>query len=252
MRIAKTIISFLIVGLLTASLGCATDKALERKKAKAMEDMGLAAVRKGNTRVALKSLEDASKLDPENANIQFELAIVYRDLKEYEKAETRFKKALALKPDFADGWNNLGTLYLLTGSWDKAIASFQKALDIVTYSTPHFAYNNLGLAYYNKGDYQRAVNSFIEALKNYPSYSICLTNLGMAYEAQKKYGKAVESYNMAIQYDPQDPTPHFNLGRLYYRLRDFKKAKYQLERCIELDPKGPFADGARVILRRIR
>ena len=56
---------------------------------------------------------------------------------------------------------------------------------------------------------------------------------------------------MAIQFDPKDPTPHFHLGRLYYRLKDFKKAKYELQRTIELDPKGPFADGARAILKKL-
>ena len=113
-------------------------------------------------RIALKNLSEAAKLDPENANIHFELAMVYKDLAEYGKAETHFKKCLALKPGFADAWNNLGTLYLLTKQWDKAIVSFQKALAIDTYRTPHFAYNNMGLAYYNKGDYERAVDNFFD------------------------------------------------------------------------------------------
>lgn len=221
MHITKTIILFLLVGLIISTAGCAEDKAIVKKRAKALEDMGLSAVRKGNMRVALKNLLEAAKLDPENADIQFDLAMVYRDLADYGKAEVHFKKALTLKPGFADAWNNLGTLYLLTEAWDKAIVCFQKALAIDTYRTPQFAFNNMGLAYYNKRDYPRAVENFLEALKNDPSYSICITNLGLAYEGLKKYEKAIESYNMAIQFDPQDPTPPFSPGTALLQAQGF-------------------------------
>ena len=213
--------------------------------------MGAAAMQKGKLPIAVKNLEEAAKLDPENARIQQELAMAYRDVGEYGKAEQHFQRALTLKPDFPAAWNNLATLYLLTKQWDKAISCTQKALSSVTYSTPQYAYNNQGLAYYNKGEYQKAVDSFLDALKIFPSYTVCLTNLGLAYEALKNYKKAIECYNMAIQFDPRDPNPHFNLGRLYYRLKSPEKAKQSLERALELDPKGPFADGARVILRHI-
>ena len=249
--IRNGVIVFLTAGLLAVSGGCATDKAVKRKKADAYQDMGAAAVRKGNLPIAVKNYEEAAALDPENATIQHELAMAYRDLGDYGKAEQHFQKAVTLKPDFPEAWNNLATLYLLTKQWDKAISSTQKALASLTYSTPQYAYNNQGLAYYNKGQYQKAVDTFLEALKIFPSYTVCLTNLGLAYEALRDYKKAIESYTMAIQFDPGDPNPHFFLGRLYYRLKSPKKAKQSLERALELDPKGTFADGARAILRHI-
>lgn len=251
MAIKRRITVFLMAGLLALSWGCATENARNRKKSEAYEDMGTSAVRKGNLLAAVTQFALAARLDPKNARIQQELAMAYRDLGKYREAEQHFKKALTLKPDFPDAWNNLATLYLLTKQWDKAIRCTQKAVASVNYGTPQFAYNNMGLAYYNQGEYQKAVDSFLEALKIFPSYSVCLTNLGLAYEGMRKYEKAIACYRKAIKINPNNPTGYFDLGALYYRLKSFKEAKENLERVLDLAPKGPFAPGARAILRHI-
>ncbi|MBW1941431.1 MAG: hypothetical protein JRJ51_01190 [Deltaproteobacteria bacterium] len=47
MHITKAIILFLLAGLIASSVGCAEDRAIVKKRAKAMEDIGIAAARKG-------------------------------------------------------------------------------------------------------------------------------------------------------------------------------------------------------------
>ena len=98
-------------------------------------------------KVRLEKLLEASKLDPENANIHNELGLAYRDLREYQLSLDHFKKALALRAEFAQAQNNLGTLYLLLKKWDLAIDCFQRAVSNILYRTPHFSYNNIGFAY---------------------------------------------------------------------------------------------------------
>ena len=164
----KSIIIFIILATF-AFMGCAgpdkKEEVSDKKKAEAFQNLGASYVRDGKLREGLRNLHEAVKLDPNNAELHNQIALVYRDLAEYEASLGHFKKALALKPRFPEAQNNLGTLYALMGKWDLAIASYQKAVDDVLYKTPHFAYTNMGLAYYNKGDYEKAIPYFSKCMK---------------------------------------------------------------------------------------
>ncbi|MBW2102890.1 MAG: tetratricopeptide repeat protein [Deltaproteobacteria bacterium] len=197
----RSLLALVLCGLILGALGCAEDRALLQKRARAREDLGLSYIQRGNVKLGLKHLREAARLDPENPDIQHELALAYKEMGTYEEALPHFKRALKLKPAFPEAWNNLGTLYLLLAKWDQAVECFQKAVDDITYRTPHFAYNNMGLAYYNKGDYERAIRSFQEALKLDPNYGLCRVNLGLAYEAAGRLGEALET-NLLSQARP--------------------------------------------------
>lgn len=242
------ILTFLSI-LLT---GCAENKVLVKKKSQALEDLGNSLIQQGDLRGGLEKLLEASKLDPENANIHNELGLAYRDLRAYEKSTAHFKRALVLQPEFPEAQNNLGTLYLLLGEWDLAIACFQRAVSDILYRTPHFSYNNIGLAYYNKGDYQRAIENYQKALRFFPSYSLCYENLARAYEATKSFQAAIESYNKSISYGPNYPSPHFYLARLYLRLDRNDEAARELKLTMEIDPEGPYGKEAKRLLGDIQ
>lgn len=247
-RKAILILTFLSI-LLT---GCAENKALVKKKSQALEDLGNALIQQGDLRGGLEKLLEASKLDPKNANIHNELGLAYRDLRAYEKSAAHFKRALVLQPEFPEAQNNLGTLYLLLGEWDLAIACFQRAVSDILYKTPHFSYNNIGLAYYNKGDYQRAIENYQKALRFFPSYSLCYENLARAYEATKSFQAAIESYNKSISYGPSYPSAHFYLARLYLRLDRKDEAARELKLTMVLDPEGPYGKEAKRLLEDIQ
>ena len=169
-------------------IGCAENKVLIKKRSHALEGMGNSLIQQRNLRKGPEKLLEASKLEPENANIHNELGLAYRDLREYQFSLEHFKKALALRAEFPEAQNNLGTLYLLLKQWDLAIDCFQRAVSDILYETPHFAYSNMGLACHNKGDYQKA-------LRFLPSYSLSYENLARSYEAINNFKAAIESYN---------------------------------------------------------
>ena len=232
--------------------GCAANKVATGKKVQALEDLGNSLIQQGNLREGLEKLLEASRLDPENANIHNGLGLAYRDLGVYEKSIAHFKKALALQAEFPEAQNNLGTLYLLLREWDLGIDRFQMAVSDILYKTPHFAYNNMGLAYYNKGDYQKAIENYQKALRFFPSYSLCYENLARAYEAIDSFQVAIESYKKSISYAPDYPTPHFSLARLYIKLNRNDDAAKELRLTMEIDPNGPYGNEAKKLLKKIK
>jgi tetratricopeptide (TPR) repeat protein len=69
----------------------------------------------GNFEGAAQNLEQAVKNDPTNSVLLYSLGTVYNNLNKNEMAETAYKKALAINPDYFDANYNLGALYFNQG-----------------------------------------------------------------------------------------------------------------------------------------
>jgi tetratricopeptide (TPR) repeat protein len=65
---------------------------------------------------AEKNLRDAIAADPKNPTLYFAAGTVYSNLKNYDKAEENFKKAIELKADYGDALFNLGVVYVNRGN----------------------------------------------------------------------------------------------------------------------------------------
>jgi tetratricopeptide (TPR) repeat protein len=84
---------------------------------------------------AVKAFQKAIALSPDDASFHFNLAVVYRRQTEKNpdlitQAITEYEKATSLAPENADGWWDLGLMYKQDHQNDKAIAAFQKYLDL--------------------------------------------------------------------------------------------------------------------------
>jgi tetratricopeptide (TPR) repeat protein len=84
---------------------------------------------------ALRTFQKAIALEPGNASYHMNLAIAYRrqtaknpDL--IPQAITEYEKATSLDPNDPEGWWDLGHMYKEDHQNDKAIAAFQKYLDL--------------------------------------------------------------------------------------------------------------------------
>ena len=240
-------ISLLILFVFTLT-GCAGNQEATKKKTEALQQVGTSLVQQGNLRAGLEKLLEAVKLDPTNSAIHHELALVYRDLGEFQISLDHFKKTLALRPEFPQAWNNMGTVYLFLRQWDQAINCFQMAVGDILYRTPHYAYNNLGFAYLKKEQYQKAIVNFKKALKFAPSFTPAQTNLGLALERMNRWEEAVNTYKKAISMDPEYPAAHFHLGRLYMKINRNAQAAEELHQVIKLDPRGQLAQESRKFL----
>jgi tetratricopeptide (TPR) repeat protein len=95
----------------------------------------------------------------------------------------------------AEAYTNRGNAYDNKGQYDKAIADFNRALEI----SPKFAmaYNNRGNAYDSKGQYDKAISDFNKALELNPKYADAYYNRAIAYYFKKEYDNAWDDVNKA-------------------------------------------------------
>ena len=143
----------------------------------------------------IQGLSDEDGQTPEQkAELFFEQAFLYFSAKEYAKAIASYDKALGIKPDLHEAWNNRGIALYNLGRFEEAIASYDKALEFKP--DYHEAWNNRGVALDNLGRNEEAIADYDKALEFKPDDEAdrgkALRNLGRLEEAIASYDKALE------------------------------------------------------------
>jgi len=65
----------------------------------------------GRTKEVIGKLEKAVAMDPNNSSLHFALASAYDQSGDKQNAAVSYQKAIEIKPDYFDGWYNLGAMY---------------------------------------------------------------------------------------------------------------------------------------------
>jgi tetratricopeptide (TPR) repeat protein len=137
-----------------------------------------------------------------------ELGQTYSGNKEYDKAETAFRKAMELNPGWVGGPSALTGLYLF--GENKDLAKGQEAAEKVVMLAP-----------------------------NSPGAHV---TLGDAFRAQNNLEKAAAEYKKAIALDPADATPYFKLGHTNVYLGKMAEARANFKEAGIRDQKKTFSD----------
>ena len=127
-----------------------------------------------------------------------------------DQAIACYRRALQLKPDYAESLNNLGLALRDQGKPDEATACCRRAVEL----RPDLAeaHNNLGLALSEQGKPEEAAACCRSALEIKPAYVEAHNNLGNALEDQGKLEEAVACYRRGLELRPDYATAHSNLG----------------------------------------
>jgi tetratricopeptide (TPR) repeat protein len=122
--------------------------------------------------------------------------------------------------------NNLGAAYYGKGAWDKAIEEYKKAISL----RPRYAdaYNNLGAAYAGKGMYDEAIAAHKQALAIRPDLLRAHLNLGVSYDKKGELDAAIEQYRAVLALDAGYATAHTYLAIAYYKKGNYRMA---IEHC---------------------
>ncbi|MCL2485961.1 MAG: tetratricopeptide repeat protein, partial [Endomicrobia bacterium] len=151
------------------------------------------------------------------------LGYYYSILKDYAKAEKRFKSALEQEP------YNHELLYLTALNymdWEKYDKSIQYLIKTVEQKPDLIdAYFFLGSAYEKSKDYDNAEKMFLRTLEMNPDHTRALNYLGYMYADRNIKLREAEQYLIrAINLEPQNGAFQDSLGWLYYRQGNYEAA----------------------------
>ena len=154
--------------------------------------------------------EHALEVTKRNPVAENNLAIAFASQGKTDEAIVHHRRALQIKPDWADAHFNLGNTLLAAGRTDEAILEFRKTLEIF----PRYAQalNNLGAALMEKGEVKEAGRCFMETIRIRPDHVRAYMNLGTALSELGKWNQAIASFRTARELRPEMPETHHNLA----------------------------------------
>src|SRR5271157_5992544 len=141
------------------------------------------------------SFRDALDRDGTNPRALAGRSRCLRELCEYERAQRVLDRGLFLYPVDQRLLAEQGKLYFDQEEWDKALATFNQALDLTP--TPD-SWEWIIKCLCHKGPpFEEAEKAASQALSQFPTSSGVLTQRAWLFVSQKKYGAAVEAFLQA-------------------------------------------------------
>ena len=160
--------------------------------------------------------------------------VMCRDLGRLQEAELSYRKAIEIKPDFADAYYNLGSLLKDLGQLQEAEFSTRKAIELNPFSA--IAHYNLGIILKDLGQLQEAEFSYRKAIEIKPDFASAHSNLGIILKDIGQLQEAELSYRKAIEINPEFLEAHLNLGYVLRDLGKLQEAELSYRKAIEIKP----------------
>ena len=162
-----------------------------------------------------------------------------------DKAAESFESAIKIETDSTDTYKNLAFVYMNLGDMDKAIDPLKVVID-KEHSLD--AYRYLGQILYQKGVKQRETDSvtarktFDETIKiledgrkYYPNNQDILVTLSNSYIAADKLDVAMDVFKAGVESDPQNKYYHYDYGVLLLDAGQYEEAEKQFMSAVNID-----------------
>ncbi len=146
---------------------------------------------------AFEAAKKAVALDDSLPLAHTYLAWAYLWKKQHEKAIAEGERAIALDPNFAEGYARLGQILSLAGRPEEGLGLVKKAMRLDHHYPPTYL-NNLGRAYYAMGQHEEAIAALKGSLTREPDFlsphlvlAVIFSELGRKEEAQAEVAEVL-------------------------------------------------------------
>jgi tetratricopeptide (TPR) repeat protein len=128
---------------------------------------------------AIEYLNNAIKLQPNDAEIYYNRGVAYDNLGQYKRAIKDYNQAIILKPDYAEAFYNRGTINNTIGQYQRAIEDFNETIRLNPNDAE--AYLGRGFTCDKLGQLQRAIENYSKSIWLIPDYDQAFNNRGVDY-----------------------------------------------------------------------
>ncbi|WP_434311617.1 tetratricopeptide repeat protein [Hominifimenecus sp. rT4P-3] len=200
--------------------------------------------RVGKKEMAVEYFKKVLKDEPENSEVNGEIAALYRKLLQstenmdyyrealpyanrqleldssvyyyiergllhmaacqWDAAEADFLEASKLDPDNTHAFNNLGCVYKYTRRFDQAIAAFQEAIRASEKEANPKAYGNLADCYERMGEYEKALEAYQEYHRVFPDRTDVYWDFKEVYEYMGRFEDAYHALEEGFGKNPSE------------------------------------------------
>ena len=172
------------------------------------------------------------KIDAELVEPHYNLATVYLDQGQLDKAEKEYLKVQAIRPGHLPSKIGLSSVYNQKGLYDKALSLLEKAIkENISNSSIIFALarSNLGELYGKTGRVEDAIIEWKSALKIDPSLLPAHFNLGTAYMMTGQLNLAKNAFKHCLKLNSRHKPALFNLAKVYQMQEKWDESTQQFK-----------------------
>jgi tetratricopeptide (TPR) repeat protein len=201
------------------------EAAAKNAELKKVFEEGVAASRAGNHDEAIAKFTASAALNATCYDCYYNIAFSESQKKDYDKAEAAYKKAIEIKPDYAEAYSGLANIYNATRKFDEAATASAKAMELSGSGGAAAAGGGNADAMFNQG--------------------VILWNAGKIADAKKQFEGAIAA-------NPSHAESHYQLGMAMVNEGNLAGAATEFETYLKLAPTGPNAATAKGILGSLK
>ena len=167
------------------------------------------------------------------------LGIGLLDQLQHADAVNAFQQVVRLRPDYKDGYINLGLTYIDWEKYDEARQPLEKALALKPNDARALYY--MALVERRSRHTEAEIADLEQVVAQYPDCRDARRELGISYYQQDRADDAMAQFKALQAIDPDDLTAHYNLAILYRRkgMKHEAEVEASLYTIKRIDPSAP-------------
>lgn len=206
---------------------------IDSMDAGAQSETGLLYSAVGLNDEALRCMEVAVKLQPQNWWYNLQLITLYSNKKDWTSAIETAVKVQHYYPNKEDVYNILTSLYRQTQQYEKAIAAYDK-LESLTGIDQSISFEKFRL-YVQLNKFKKGIAEIDKLINKYPTETRYQVLRGDIFMQQKMPEKAFEIYQNVLKNDPQNAYVYVSLSEYYKSAGQPEKAMESIENALKSD-----------------
>ncbi len=177
----------------------------------------------------------------------YKLSYIYKDLNDKDYQIKYLKKAIGLKENFWEAYQELGEVYSKDGNSAMAKEMFENTKKYGGHDTQVAGqaspdnneakkYLSTGDIKFKTGDNTGAIQDFTRAIELDPEYAEAYLDRGVAKKKLGNYKEAINDYTKAIELNPEYASAYNNRANAEYSLNDYSGAVKDYDEAIKINP----------------
>jgi predicted O-linked N-acetylglucosamine transferase (SPINDLY family) len=200
----------------------------------ALQLLGSIAIKTKNYARAAELLKKAISIKPDFADAHFNFGIALKELKNTDAALHHYEKAIELKPDHANAYLNRGIILREMGRLDDALASYDQFISLKPDSAPGF--NNRGIVLKQQKKIDEALASYNHAICLDPNYADAYNNRAILLRGLNRTDEAMANFEIAASLKPDSAEFFNNRGVALSQQNRLDEAIEKYDKAISLKP----------------
>jgi len=192
--------------------------------------------------------------DPADLDAHRELATIYLQRREPEKAGRELASVVRLDPQNRQAYVTLASIDDNLGKFQEAMVAYSRALSLTSdeqqvqrlvTSLMLVTAKNL----YVNGRFEQSIREFSEVLKNNPDNTLAHFYMGLIYSSEEEPVKAADAYQQVLRLLPSHLGARLNLAASYEKMNREEDAIAEYNKILQANPSTDLAQAVRSRLK---